>query len=438
MPKQAKPDPSNFNDFLRGLRGALPYLEEFYDETFVIKISGNTLQQPNLPGILDDLILLYRIGIKIILIHGAGPQIQETLQEQGKIGIMQEGRLFVSPLLLPIVQQAIATANWNLLTKLSRYGRDIFPFSGHFIQAEKTIFANETEPHCTGNVYDINTKALQHAFAHHYLPIIAPFAIGERGRLWILEPNEIAMEVAARLRVRKLIILDSEENFPQMHIDALRETTTENMHQWLKKTPSLNPQTRLQAQALTEACERGVERCQWLNSSVDGVLLGETLTSAGMGIMVTNSVYEHTRFAKLNDIHHIIQILEKPINDLILVHKSPTYLEQHIENFLVFCIDEELAGCCELIFFEESHAIEIASLAVKEIYRNRGIGKQLIVAAQEQAKLKGQKMLFALTIQASHLFLTNGFTEILPGQLPQAKRVDYDFRDSLIYGKRLS
>ena len=79
MSGRSDSDSSDFNNFIRGLRGALPYLEEYYNETFVIKISGNTLQQQNLSGILDDLILLYRIGIKIIIVHGAGPQIQEAL-----------------------------------------------------------------------------------------------------------------------------------------------------------------------------------------------------------------------------------------------------------------------------------------------------------------------------------------------------------------------
>ena len=443
MPPPSSAVRSHFNDFIRGLRGALPYLEEFHNETFVIQVSGHTLQQKNLSGILEDLILLHRIGIKIILVHGADPQIQAMLLAHGKTTSHKEGRLFIPLPDLPLAQQAIATTNWQLITHLSRYGGDIFPFSGHFVQAEKATFAHETKPHATGNVQAIHSKALQHAFGQHHLPLLAPFAIGAKGRLWVLEPNQLAMEIAARLRARKLIILESEENFPQSHMERLRETTTQNMRQWLQEVSSsqqtaLKPPTHLQAQALTEACERGVERCQWLNSSIEGVILGETLTSAGMGIMVTNSTYEHTRFARLPDAHRIFQILEKPVNDLILVHKSQTYLEQHIENFLVFCVDEEIVGCCELIFFEESHAVEIASLAVKEVYRNRGIGKRLIAAAQEKAKRQEQKLLFALTTQASHVFVANGFKEISPDQLPQAKRTNYDFRDSLIYGKRLS
>lgn len=438
MSAKSDSDASQFRDFIHGLRGALPYLEEFHNETFVVKISGNTLRQKNLSGIMDDMILLYRIGIKIIIVHGANAQIGEILQIHGHNEKIVEGRIRVPLESLPIVQQAIASANWKLITKLSRYGRDIFPYSGHFVRAEKVSFSQDSASHCTGKVQDIHVKSLQEAFAHHYLPIIAPFAIAENGRLLILEANQIALEVAARLRARKLIILEHRDNFPFEEIYTLRETKPEAMRQWLRQATFLTCEPRLQLQALIEACERGVERCHWLDSTIDGAILGEILTSTGTGIMLTNSAYEHIRFAKLPDIHHIQQILEKPVNELVLVHKSSTYLEQHIENFLVFCIDESLIGCCELIFYEENKSMEIASLAVKQEYRNRGIGKQLIVAAQEQAALDKQTLIFALTTKSSHIFTANGFKETNPSQLPQQKRKNYDFEESLIYGKIIS
>ena len=438
MSAKSNSNASQFNDFIYSLRGALPYLEEFYNETFVVKITGNTLQQQNVSGILDDLILLYRTGIKIIIVHSANAQIRQALQFHGLEENIVEGRIVVPMESLTIVQQAIATTNWELITKLSRYGRDIFPFSGHFVQAEKASFCQVSELHCNGNVKDIHVNSLREAFAHHYLPIIAPFAIGENGRLLILEANQIAREVATRLRARKLIVLESRENFPFKDIYALRETKPEAMRQWLQQATKLTYEPRLQLQALIEACERGVERCHWLDSTIDGTILGEILTSAGTGIMLTKSAYEHIRFAKLPDVHHIRQILEKPLSELVLVHKSSTYLEQHIENFLVFCIDEALAGCCELIFYEENKSLEIASLVVKQEYRNRGIGKQLIVAAQEQAVLGKQTLIFALTTTSSHIFTANGFKEIRPDQLPQQKRKNYDFEESLIYGKFIS
>ena len=130
---------SQYKDFIYGLRGALPYLEEFHNETFVVKITGNTLQQQNLSGILDDLILLYRIGIKIIIVHGANAQIRQALQFHGHEEKTLEGRILVPVDSLPVAQQAIANTNWELITKLSRYGSDIFPFSGSLSSGGKSL-----------------------------------------------------------------------------------------------------------------------------------------------------------------------------------------------------------------------------------------------------------------------------------------------------------
>ncbi len=435
MPAHSNRRTSNFSEFIRYLRRSLPYLEEFHNETFVIKISGDTLLQNNLPSILDDLVLLHRIGVKIIVVHGAHKQILELLEYHQKEVQYYDGRLLVTEELLPIVKQAVADANWNLMTKLGRHGNSIFPFSGHFIQAQKLSFP-DFENHFIGEVGEINSHALLHATNQHYLPIIPPFAPGPHRGLFILDASQIALEVAVYLRARKLIMLSTENSFLNLAIRP-EETTTEAIKQWLQTQSTIDSETEHQVRALVEACQRGVERCHLLDSTVDGALLGEILTPSGAGIMITNSPYERIRRGRLSDLPMIMEILVKPLRDLSVVHKDYNYLEGNISNFMVFCVDEELVGCCELIAFEENQSMELASLAVKEGYRNRGIGKQLITAAIRQAKQQKRKLLFALTMQATHVFLSSGFKEIHPDKLPQKKRENYDFHESLIYGKFL-
>jgi len=428
---------SGFTEFIHNLRGALPYLEEFHKETFVIKISGNTLQQQS-SGVLDDLVLLYRVGIKIILVHGATPQIQEILKFHEKTGRVEEGRLIVDESLLPLIQQAIASANWDLMTRLNGYGDDIIPFSSHYVQAEKKVFPHITEDYFTGSVCDINTKALQQATDQGYLPIIPPFAIGEQGRLWILDPNQVALEIAARLRARKLIILTEELGFEETNLSHIQEMTTDDMKQWIEEHKKISDNLRLSLGALIEACERGVERCHLLRGSVDGSLLAEVLTSTGVGTMITNRSHTKIRSARLSDVHMIMDILGQPMQDKAVISRSPLYLEQHIANFLVFCIDEELIGCCELVPYEENQSMEIACLAVNKAHRNGGIGRQLVFAALNQAKEERKKLVFALSSQRSHVFLRSGFKEISPEQLPEKKRINYDYEDSLVYARNLN
>lgn len=426
-----------FSSFIKNLRAALPYLEKFYNEIFVIKISGYTLQQDNLPGILDDLVLLRRVGIKIILVHGAAPQVNELIKDAGKSGGYIDGRLVLDASTFPLAYQAIASTNWELINKFSKYGSDFLPVTGHFLQARDKS-NSDNMPLFIGDVKEVNLTGLQEALDRHYIPIIPPFGIGPRGKSFILDPNKIALEVAARLRAHKLIIMTSENGDLKEKLGGKRQHTTNDMTKWLEKEQDLNLFTKSQLNALVAACERGVERCHSLDSSIDGILLGEILTSAGIGIMITNSSFESIRPARIGDVHMIAEILEKPMEDMSIVKKNFTYLEQHIDNFLVFCIDEDAVGCCELLPFDENQAVEIGSLAVKETHRNRGIGKKLIAAATAQAKQQNRKLIFALTTHVGHLFTALGFRKLKPDQLPDRKREKYDFSASEIYGKFLN
>ncbi|HID22660.1 MAG TPA: GNAT family N-acetyltransferase, partial [Planctomycetaceae bacterium] len=327
--------------------------------------------------------------------------------------------------------------NWDLNTKLSNYGADILPLSGHFLRAQKKASAEGTDFNYTGDVSDVNIIALQQATAQFYLPVIPPLGIGPRGRLYILDPNQVALEVATRLHARKLIILSSENGDLKKQLKT-RQMTTKEMRAWLQKHPTLQRNTRLQLQALVQAGERGVERCHFIDSSIDGALLVEILTSGGIGIMITDSSYQYIRSARLSDIPMIAEILEKPLKDLAVVHKSIAYLEQHIENFLVFCIDEDVVGCCEIVDYHDNHSMEISGLAVRESHRNRGIGKKLVEAALEQARKENRRFVFALTTQTAQFFKRMGFKELSPEQLPPLKKENYDFQDSIILGRYLT
>jgi len=434
--KQTLNKQRKLQDFIKNLRAALPYLEKFYDEIFVIKLSGYTILQENLPGILDDIILLRRVGIKIILVHGATPQINSLIRQQDKSAGYADGQLTLKESLFPIAQMAIAATNWELVTKLSNYGTDFLPVTGHFIQARR-ISDDRQVKSSIGDINNVNLAALHEATAQRYIPIIPPLGLGPRGRLFIVDANRIALEVAARTRARKLIILASENGDKDEEIHLIRQTTTEDMKKWVMNHPGINKTIHNQIVALVEACERGVERCHLLDSTEDGVLLGEVLTSAGMGIMITNSSYQHVRPARMGDVHMIAEILEKPMRDNAIVFKSPQYLEQNIENFIVFCIDEEVVACCELVSYRENQSVEIATLAVKEAHRNRGIGKKLVRAAVDQAEVERKRFIFALTTKAGHLFDGLGFNKLPPDQLPHSKRENYDYEGSSIYGKYL-
>ena len=117
------------------------------------------------------------------------------------------------------------------------------------------------------------------------------------------------------------------------------EITTDSISKWLEKEPDLPSAQKIQLIALTEACERGVERCHLLDGSIEGALLAELLTPKGAGVMITNSSYKRIRPARLNDLQSILEIFSSPAKHSAIVSSTPEYIERKIDNYMVYCVD---------------------------------------------------------------------------------------------------
>ena len=240
--------------------------------------------------------------------------------------------------------------------------------------------------------------------------------------------------MATRLRAKKLIVLDT---FPLPNFDNTdsSELTTDSVSNWLEKDPDLPLSQKIQLTALTEACLRGVERCHLLDGSLEGALLAELLTPKGAGVMITNSSYKRIRPARLNDLQSIMEILSSPAQHSAIVTRTTEYLERQIDNYMVYCVDEDVVGCCEIIQYADGSAAEIASFAADKSYRNKGIGSELFREAVEEMCSGDFRLFFALSTAVSHVFTQCGFVQISPEELPEEKRKNYEFQESIVYGQ---
>ena len=164
---------------------------------------------------------------------------------------------------------------------------------------------------------------------------------------------------------------------------------------------------------------RGIKRCHLLDGRVEGTLLAELLTPEGAGVMITKSSYKRTRPVRFNDVLLSLKIFSSPVQLVAVVLRTASCIEQQIDNYLIFCVYEDVVGCCEFISFPDGSAEEIASLAVNKLYRNQVIDSELIQAASEKIRSKSCKLAFALSAGTSHVFTQCGFREISPKELPK-------------------
>ena len=237
------------------------------------------------------------MALGIVLVHGAELQIRNLYASQGLDYHTEDGIFVAEETNMPFIEQAVSSANWKLLSRLRSCARQLQTFTGHFLLAEKKNFSGN-DSHFTGSVCGIDLETLRQAAADSELAIIPPFSLGEKGRLWIMDPIQVAFEVATRLSAKKLIMLDTLP-LPNFDDTDSSEITTDSISQWLKKGPDLPLVQKIQLTFMTEACVRGVERCHLLDGSIEGVLLAELLTPKGAGVMITNSSYKRIRPARL-------------------------------------------------------------------------------------------------------------------------------------------
>jgi amino-acid N-acetyltransferase len=407
---------------IRALRGSLPYLEEFHHQIFVVCVNGKLLRRNVAPEIMEELALLHRVGIQLVLVHDSQQLNQSSLDTSSfPIAVFQKD--------LEEIHQQVATVNWEFLTKLSLYGHGIMPLSGHFVTARADErFPTQEIDLANGVVQEVDLVAIRETLQLRHTPLLAPWGTGQRGRLWLLEARELASEIAVRLQAKKLIFL---EDTPSPLMEKDRNTSI--LRQWLRQQSSISEINRLRLECMATACERGVKRCHWLDATKEGALLTETLTSGGIGLMVTNTAYRQVRAARPSDIPQVWGLLSGPMRDASIVQRSTSYLEQHIERYRLFCQDEDVLGCCELISYPEQQTVEIAALSVALAYRNQGIGRELVNVVLGEVKRQGAQQAIALSTREDNVFMNCGFNECSLEDLPPEKRFNYDSPQSKIY-----
>ena len=407
---------------MRALRGSLPYLEEFHHQIFVVCVNGELLRSNVAPEIMEELALLHRVGIQLVLVHDSQQLNQPSLDTSSfPVAVVRKD--------LEKIHQQVATINWEFLTKLSLYGHGIMPLSGHFVTARADErFPTQEMDLANGVVQEVDLVAIRETLQLRHTPLLAPWGTGQRGRLWLLEARELASEIAVHLQAKKLILL---EDTPSPLMEKDRNTSI--LRQWLRQQTSVSEINRLRLECMATACERGVTRCHWLDATKEGALLTETLTSGGIGLMVTNTAYRQVRAAKPSDIPQVWGLLSGPMRDASIVMRSTSYLEQHIERYRLFCQDEDVLGCCELISYPEQQTVEIAALSVALAHRNQGIGRELISVVLGELKRQGSQRAIALSTREDNVFMNCGFKECSLEDLPPDKRFNYDSPQSKIY-----
>jgi amino-acid N-acetyltransferase len=440
MPKQDTPE------FVRWFRNSSPYINAFRNRTFVVAFGGEMLADAQFANLVHDLVLLNSLGVRLVLVHGTRPQIEQCLQQHGADFEYVNGLRITDDVALTCVKQAAGNVRVDIeallsmgLTNLPMAGARIRVVSGNFVTAQPLGVRQGVDYCHTGEVRRIDSQAIHQHLDEGALVLLSPIGYSPTGEIFNLTAHDVATATAIQLQADKLIHLVDGKGIIDNRHRLLRELTLEQAEALLAGNHKLNEDAANSLASAINACRHDVPRTHIISRQVDGALLLELFSRDGCGSLVMQDQFEDTRQATLNDIGGILELIAPMEKDEILVRRSRERLEMEIDHFTVVERDGMIVACAALYPFIDERVSELACLAVHPDYRNQGRGDALLKYIERQSRQLGIQQLFVLTTRTAHWFRERGFKAGKLEKLPVKRRELYNYqRNSKVFIKDMS
>jgi amino-acid N-acetyltransferase len=431
-------------DFVSWFRSVAPYVNAFRHKIFVVAFGGEVVADGKFVELVHDLNLLASLGVRLVLVHGARPQIESRLDENNLQTIYVRGMRVTDGAALQCVKESIGRVRVEIEALLSM-GLPNSPManaairvaSGNFVTARPVGVIEGIDLMHTGEVRKVDTAAIRSRLELGELTLLSPLGYSPTGEIFNLTLENVAAEAAIALKAEKLIFLmdaeSIEKEFPDTSETPLpRELTVAESKALLTggsgETPRLSDDVQLYLPFAVRACEGGVARVHLISRHVDGAILQELFTHGGIGSMISAGPLQNLRDARIEDVGAILQLIGPLETDGTLVRRNRELLEMEIDRFIVVEHDRVIVGCAALYPFPDDKAGELACLTVHPEYRSAGCGDALLRSIEARARSQGSKKLFVLTTRTAHWFVERGFLETNVHELPKVKQGLYNYR----------
>ena len=436
----------NAHSFVSAFRQAGPYINAHRDRTFVILFSGEALlDRTQFMNIVNDLALLHSLGIKLVLVHGARPQIEERLREAGLQSRYVNGLRITDSATLICVKQVVGQIRIRVEASLSMalansplHGARIRVVSANFVTARPLGIRDGVDYCFTGEVRRIDAQAIKTVLANDAIVLLSPLGYSPTGEIFNVNAEEVAIATASALRADKLLLYLEQSEEPTANGQPLRQLSPSDVTHLLAENSHLSEAMQRYLRHALQACRAGVRRIHLLDRRVEGALLLELFTRDGIGILITADIYEGIRPATIDDVGGILDLIRPLEDEGILVRRSRELLEIEIERFMVVERDGAIIACAALYPFAAERLGELGCVAVHPDYRNRGRADTLLRFIEQKARKQGLARLFVLTTRAAHWFRERGFEPAEVDDLPLQKQRLYNWqRRSKVFIKAL-
>ncbi|EFD4034898.1 amino-acid N-acetyltransferase [Escherichia coli] len=425
-------------ELVEGFRHSVPYINTHRGKTFVIMLGGEAIEHENFSSIVNDIGLLHSLGIRLVVVYGARPQIDANLAAHHHEPLYHKNIRMTDAKTLELVKQAAGTLQLDITARLSMslnntplQGAHINVVSGNFIIAQP-LGVDDGVDYChSGRIRRIDEDAIHRQLDSGAIVLMGPVAVSVTGESFNLTSEEIATQLAIKLKAEKMIGFCSSQGVTNDDGDIVSELFPNEAQARVEaqeEKGDYNSGTVRFLRGAVKACRSGVRRCHLISYQEDGALLQELFSRDGIGTQIVMESAEQIRRATINDIGGILELIRPLEQQGILVRRSREQLEMEIDKFTIIQRDNTTIACAALYPFPEEKIGEMACVAVHPDYRSSSRGEVLLERIAAQAKQSGLSKLFVLTTRSIHWFQERGFTPVDIDLLPESKKQLYNYQ----------
>ncbi|MCW6991507.1 amino-acid N-acetyltransferase [Escherichia coli] len=425
-------------ELVEGFRHSVPYINTHRGKTFVIMLGGEAIEHENFSSIVNDIGLLHSLGIRLVVVYGARPQIDANLAAHHHEPLYHKNIRVTDAKTLELVKQAAGTLQLDITARLSMslnntplQGAHINVVSGNFIIAQP-LGVDDGVDYChSGRIRRIDEDAIHRQLDSGAIVLMGPVAVSVTGESFNLTSEEIATQLAIKLKAEKMIGFCSSQGVTNDDGDIVSELFPNEAQARVEaqeEKGDYNSGTVRFLRGAVKACRSGVRRCHLISYQEDGALLQELFSRDGIGTQIVMESAEQIRRATINDIGGILELIRPLEQQGILVRRSREQLEMEIDKFTIIQRDNTTIACAALYPFPEEKIGEMACVAVHPDYRSSSRGEVLLERIAAQAKQSGLSKLFVLTTRSIHWFEERGFTPVDIDLLPESKKQLYNYQ----------
>jgi amino-acid N-acetyltransferase len=430
--------------FVQWLRSVAPYIHAFRGKTFVVAFPGELVMAGALPVLAQDLSLLHALGIKVVIVHGSRPQVEEQLALRNVKARFHNGIRITDSAALECAKEAAGELRLDIEAAFSQ-GLPNTPMahsairiiSGNFVTARPLGVIDGEDLELTGVARKVAYETIHPILSTGGLVLLSPLGFSPTGEVFNLTMEDVAVAAAIALRADKLIFISETPMMTDAGGAELRELSSHHAEA-IMLSNCLPPDSAFYLEHAIKACNGGVARAHIVPFATDGSALLELFTHDGVGTMISYENLESLREATIEDVGGIIKLIEPLEADGTLVKRGRELIEREIENFSVIEHDGVIFGCAALYPFPQEKMAEMACLTVNPEAQTQGDGERILKHMENRARAAGFTKLFVLTTRTAHWFLKRGFIPATVDDLPRDRQHMYNWqRKSLVLIRNL-